>query len=117
MKVLEGGKDNPEWEGQEMSRDLKGQIVPAEKWKPTPVPAQFNEIQREKAERVNTLLKELYDSDDKFLLITATPPMSENEGIQMGTFFRGTSEDKARLFHWLAEELVRDGVLHPRMMS
>jgi len=116
MKVLEGGKENPEWKGQPMSKDLRGRIVPAETWKPTELPVAFNEKQREKAEKLNTLLKELYDIDDKFLIITATPPETEGEAIQMGSFFRGTDEDKMMLFQWLAEELARVGVLRPMRM-
>lgn len=100
MQLLQGGKDNPEFEGQRMWIDLKGQKIPYPE-RQINTPKNWSERELAVYEKTQELSDYFRDNNITFLLMFAIPPNTQHEegGHQVfaGLHQEGTEEN----LNWL----------------
>lgn len=118
MQVLEGGKDNPSFDGQKMFQKLDGKIIPDTRVKfdydNMKYPIEYSEAEVARAKKVDSILKQLEELDARFILAYGFAPENESEaeqGFQGGVRFVTTGEEANALFGMMVEKLIRQGVI------
>lgn len=92
MQVLQGGKDNPEFEGQKFTRDLKGELIPERK-RTKEIPEHMPENRKEIIKRIDDLIQFFDDNHMVFILTFSETPEHKGENVFGGTLVGGTRDD------------------------
>lgn len=115
MQVLEGGKDNPGFDGQKMFQKLDGTFVPAKEITLANIPENISPEMKERLTKINEIVKSLDDLGVTFMLTVAThnKDAKENDPTSIGLIrWSGAPGDIGFIFHELLEEMHRTKLIH-----
>lgn len=94
MQILEGGLNNPNFEGQKMTKCLDGKLIPRSDKPVAPnIPSNFTDEEKRKVKMLDDFAELLLDMDCKFIISYAFPSETDPQKTPGGVLMGGTDNE------------------------